>query len=283
MGVTLSNSARAFGKKSSIKDVSQCSWHATWESSVKCALSVQICQSSHIIHEPSHNPNENLSGEPALVIMAKWKVRWFWWPSVLSAYLFHHIVFSTPILTVPVMGGAGVPELTAENQFGGAAGFLIVRCQITFVKTPFSLLHFLVDHCRKHLHPSRALQTVWFSFWVLNQHFSCQVLAVVSRGVFHSFPGTRCLWNPVNASQLGQWSSKVQPVVIFIFNINKALGQEGMSYLPRPIASSLSQPAFWTKDDLACFSTLFQVVCWLLLSHLLCSQKTLSSYLCHPL
>lgn len=181
------------------------------------------------------------------------------------------------------------PELTVEIQFRGAvvwypeAGLLIVHCHITFVTTSFSLLHFLVYHCRKHLYPSSSLHTVWFSFWVLNQHLSYQVLAVVSRGVFHSFPGTQCSGNAVNVFQQGQRSSKVQPMAIFIFNINKALGQEGMSYLPRPVASSLSKPAFWTKDDLVCFSTLFQVVCWLLLSHLLCSQQTLNSYLLHPL
>lgn len=69
--------------------------------------------------------------------------------------------FSTQILTVLVMGGAGVHELTVEIQFRGAAvwypaaGFLIVHCQITFRTTPCSLLHFLVDHCRKHLYPSQ--------------------------------------------------------------------------------------------------------------------------------
>lgn len=147
----------------------------------------------------------------------------------------------------------------------------------------FSLLHFLVDHCRKLLYASSALHAAWFTFWMLNQHLSYHVLVVVLRGVFLSFPGTQCSWHPVNAFQLGQRSSKVQPMVIFIFNINKALGQEGMSYLPRPVASLLSKPAFWTRDDLACFSTLFQVVCWLLLGRLLCSQQTLTPYLCHPL
>lgn len=49
-----------------------------------------------------------------------------------------------------------------EEQLFGAQqlGFLIVHCQITFITTHFSLLHFLVSLCRKHLYPSRALHTV---------------------------------------------------------------------------------------------------------------------------
>lgn len=52
--------------------------------------------------------------------------------------------FPTKIVTAPVMGGAGVPELTVEIQFRGAvvsypaAGFLIVCRQITFITFPFS-------------------------------------------------------------------------------------------------------------------------------------------------
>lgn len=50
----------------------------------------------------------------------------------------------------------------------------------------------------------------------------------------------------------------MQPMAILIFNINKALGQEGMSYVPRHVASSNqpSEPKMTLHSFPVCFKML---------------------------
>lgn len=139
------------------------------------------------------------------------------------------------------------------STFSGSLQKMCVSQQC-FACSAFQLLD--VESTFKPAGPSCGNQKLWFS------------------------PGTQCSWSCGNAFQKGQRGSKVQPMTIFIFNINRTLGQEGMCCKQRPVDSS--KQLFEPKMTLHSFSV-FQVVCWLLISHLLCSFQILDSYLPQPL